>query len=393
MQEAFTRAAARWPVDGVPAEPAAWVIATAGNVALDRLRRDRTLALKLPQLEQPGSEPAPDAPRRPPARRPPRADLRLLSPGPRVRCPGRADAAARRRPLDAGDRARLPRVGARHGAAARAREAAPAGGRHRASRLARAGHPGASRPGDGGAVPDLQRGLLGLVRRRARPPGAVRRGDPPRPRAREPAAGRAGAGWARRAHALPSCPGARADWGRRRADPARRPGPAVVGRRHDRPGRGGAPRRRRRGMGRRLLPSGGDLTRARPGRLRRRHRLAGDRRALRRPRRGGAVAGGRAEPGGGGVDGRGARAGARAPRPPGARGGARRATTCCRRPGPTCSAGSGAPPRRWPSTGARSSSRPGRPTGRSSLAAAPSCRPTKLSPWRARSRRSAGSWA
>ena len=51
-------------------------------------------------------------------------------------------------------------------------------------RLARAGHPGASRPGDGGAVPDLQRGLLGLVRRRARPPRAVRRGDPPRPRAR-----------------------------------------------------------------------------------------------------------------------------------------------------------------------------------------------------------------
>ena len=29
VQEAFTRAAARWPVDGVPAEPAAWVIATA----------------------------------------------------------------------------------------------------------------------------------------------------------------------------------------------------------------------------------------------------------------------------------------------------------------------------------------------------------------------------
>ena len=54
MQEAFSRAAARWPVEGVPDEPAAWVIATAGNVALDRIRRDRTLASKLPQLEQPG---------------------------------------------------------------------------------------------------------------------------------------------------------------------------------------------------------------------------------------------------------------------------------------------------------------------------------------------------
>src|SRR6476619_6975698 len=62
VQEAFSRAAARWPVDGVPDEPAAWVIATAGNVALDRIRRDRTLASKLPQLEEPGVEPAPDLP-------------------------------------------------------------------------------------------------------------------------------------------------------------------------------------------------------------------------------------------------------------------------------------------------------------------------------------------
>src|SRR6185437_12272984 len=62
VQEAFSRAAARWPVEGVPDEPAAWVIATAGNVALDRIRRDRTLASKLPQLEEPGVEPAPDVP-------------------------------------------------------------------------------------------------------------------------------------------------------------------------------------------------------------------------------------------------------------------------------------------------------------------------------------------
>jgi len=60
VQEAFTRAAARWPVEGVPAEPAAWLIATAGNVAVDRIRRDRTLAEKLPQLELPSSEPAPE---------------------------------------------------------------------------------------------------------------------------------------------------------------------------------------------------------------------------------------------------------------------------------------------------------------------------------------------
>jgi RNA polymerase sigma-70 factor, ECF subfamily len=62
VQEAFSRAAARWPEEGVPDEPAAWVIATAGNVALDRIRRDRTLASKLPQLDQPGFEPAPGLP-------------------------------------------------------------------------------------------------------------------------------------------------------------------------------------------------------------------------------------------------------------------------------------------------------------------------------------------
>jgi RNA polymerase sigma-70 factor (ECF subfamily) len=60
VQEAFSRAAARWPVEGVPSEPAAWLIATAGNVAVDRIRRDHTLAEKLPQLELPGSEPAPE---------------------------------------------------------------------------------------------------------------------------------------------------------------------------------------------------------------------------------------------------------------------------------------------------------------------------------------------
>ena len=211
VQEAFTRAAARWPVEGVPAEPAAWVIATAGNVALDRLRRDRTLALKLPAARAAGRGARPRPPGRPPARRPPRADLRLLPPGARLRRSGRAHAAACRRPVDARDRACLPRLGAGHGPAAGAGEAPAARRRDRASRLAGAGDPGAPRPGDGRAVPDLQRGLLGLVRRRARPPGAVRRGDPPRPRAREPAAGRARAGRARRAHALPPCPRARAD--------------------------------------------------------------------------------------------------------------------------------------------------------------------------------------
>jgi RNA polymerase sigma-70 factor (ECF subfamily) len=45
-QEAFAAAAERWPRDGEPANPAAWLITTARNRAIDRIRRERTLAAK-----------------------------------------------------------------------------------------------------------------------------------------------------------------------------------------------------------------------------------------------------------------------------------------------------------------------------------------------------------
>jgi RNA polymerase sigma-70 factor (ECF subfamily) len=50
-QEAFAAAAERWPRVGVPANPAAWLITTARNRAIDRIRRDRTLAAKTRLLE------------------------------------------------------------------------------------------------------------------------------------------------------------------------------------------------------------------------------------------------------------------------------------------------------------------------------------------------------
>src|SRR5581483_152333 len=50
VQEAFGRAAARWPADGVPASPLGWIVATAGNAAVDRLRRERALRERLPAL-------------------------------------------------------------------------------------------------------------------------------------------------------------------------------------------------------------------------------------------------------------------------------------------------------------------------------------------------------
>jgi len=43
VQDAFTTAAQRWPVDGVPPSPAGWIITTARNRAIDRLRRETRL--------------------------------------------------------------------------------------------------------------------------------------------------------------------------------------------------------------------------------------------------------------------------------------------------------------------------------------------------------------
>ena len=52
-QEAFAVAAERWPRDGTPDNPRAWLLTTARNQAIDRIRRDRTLAAKTRLLEMP----------------------------------------------------------------------------------------------------------------------------------------------------------------------------------------------------------------------------------------------------------------------------------------------------------------------------------------------------
>jgi RNA polymerase sigma-70 factor (ECF subfamily) len=52
-QEAFAIAAAKWPRDGVPGDPRYWLVRTARNRAIDRIRRDRTLAAKTRLLEIP----------------------------------------------------------------------------------------------------------------------------------------------------------------------------------------------------------------------------------------------------------------------------------------------------------------------------------------------------
>jgi RNA polymerase sigma-70 factor (ECF subfamily) len=52
-QEAFAVAAERWPRDGTPDNPRAWLVTTARNRAIDRIRRDRTLVAKTRLLEVP----------------------------------------------------------------------------------------------------------------------------------------------------------------------------------------------------------------------------------------------------------------------------------------------------------------------------------------------------
>ncbi len=52
-QDAFTEALRRWPVDGVPQRPGAWLTTVAGNRAIDRLRRG---ARGAELLEQAGRE-------------------------------------------------------------------------------------------------------------------------------------------------------------------------------------------------------------------------------------------------------------------------------------------------------------------------------------------------
>ena len=52
-QEAFAIAAERWPASGTPPNPGAWLVTTARNRAIDRIRRERTLAEKIHLLPEP----------------------------------------------------------------------------------------------------------------------------------------------------------------------------------------------------------------------------------------------------------------------------------------------------------------------------------------------------
>jgi RNA polymerase sigma-70 factor (ECF subfamily) len=50
LQEAYATAIQKWPADGVPANPRAWLVSTARNKAIDRLRRDRRFDTKREEI-------------------------------------------------------------------------------------------------------------------------------------------------------------------------------------------------------------------------------------------------------------------------------------------------------------------------------------------------------
>ncbi|HKF15052.1 MAG TPA: RNA polymerase sigma factor [Gaiellaceae bacterium] len=60
VQDAFTAALERWPVEGEPRNPGAWIVTTARNRAIDRIRRDQTLARKTELLHRLANLPAED---------------------------------------------------------------------------------------------------------------------------------------------------------------------------------------------------------------------------------------------------------------------------------------------------------------------------------------------
>ena len=63
VQDAFTVATARWPLDGVPPNPGAWIVTTARNRAIDRLRRESLRGERHAQAHRLyGADPADETP-------------------------------------------------------------------------------------------------------------------------------------------------------------------------------------------------------------------------------------------------------------------------------------------------------------------------------------------
>jgi RNA polymerase sigma-70 factor (ECF subfamily) len=60
VQDAFLTAVQRWPAEGVPPSPAGWIVTTARNRAIDRLRREAARADKYAQVTRLAAEAEPE---------------------------------------------------------------------------------------------------------------------------------------------------------------------------------------------------------------------------------------------------------------------------------------------------------------------------------------------
>ena len=126
--EAFATAVERWPADGVPPNPGAWLTTTANRKAIDRIRRENKRGGKHQEAQMLYDDDPPEPPGAIDDER-----LRLIftccHPALALRGPRGADAAHGRRPDRARDRPGLPGRGGRHGAADHPREGQDQGGR------------------------------------------------------------------------------------------------------------------------------------------------------------------------------------------------------------------------------------------------------------------------
>ena len=100
VQDAVVAALRRWPVEGIPERPDAWLFTVARRRGLDVLRRESNYRAKLAAAASGRSSRA---------GRPAAADLHLLPPGAAPRGADRAHAASRVRADDRPDRAGVPR--------------------------------------------------------------------------------------------------------------------------------------------------------------------------------------------------------------------------------------------------------------------------------------------
>ena len=181
MHDAFNAALQRWPTEGIPANPRAWLISTARFKAIDAMRRRIRLDASRDDIAATlhGGEPAPSTGND----ELPDDRLRLI-----FTCCHPVLAADARGPHPARgvrahhgrDRERIPHLGADDRPADCPREGEDPRRAHPLSGALRDGASGAGGCGARGGIPSLQRGLLGIVGTLAHARRAVGRGHSPR---------------------------------------------------------------------------------------------------------------------------------------------------------------------------------------------------------------------